>query len=53
MDIIKFAEANLSFDAQEIVKVQIIELFPEIADPLAEDMSESDNLGINTSATMI
>ena len=51
-DLIKFSEANLSFDAQEIVKVQIIELFPEIADPLAEDMSESDDSFIDPSATV-
>ena len=49
-DIIEFAEANLSYDAQEIVKVQIIELFPTIADPLAEDMSEADDLFIDPSA---
>ena len=42
--IIEFAESNFDFDAQEIVKVQIIELFPQIADPVAENMSESDEL---------
>ena len=44
--LIEFAECNLDFDAQEIVKVQIIELFPKIADPIAENMSESDELMI-------
>ena len=51
-DIIKFAEKNIGFDAQEIVKVQIIELYPEIADPLAENMSISDDLHINTESTV-
>ena len=44
--IIEFAECNLQYDAQEIVKVQIIELFPEIADSFAENMSESDDLSV-------
>ena len=48
IDIINFAEKNVCFDAQEIVKVQIIELYPNIADPLAEDMSITDDLSINT-----
>ena len=51
-DIIKFAEKNVGFDAQEIVKVQIIELYPEIVDPLAENMSISDDLYINTGSTV-
>ena len=40
--IIDFANKNLNFDAQEIIKVQLIELHPEIADPLGNDMSNSD-----------
>ena len=45
--IIEFSESTLDFDAQEIVKVQIIELFPQIADPIAENMSELDELIID------
>ena len=52
LDIINFAEKNVCFDAQEIVKVQIIELYPDIADPLAENMSISDDLSINTESTV-
>ena len=46
--LINYAENNVSFDTQEILKVQIIELYPGIADPLAENMSISDDLSINT-----
>lgn len=51
-DIISFAEKNSCFDTQEIIKVQIIELYPKIADPLAENMSMSDDLFINTESTI-
>lgn len=47
-NLIEFAENNVCFDVQEIVKVQIIELYPNVADPLAEDMSISEDLSINT-----
>ena len=52
LDIINFAETNVCFDAQEIVKVQIIELYPDIADPLAENMSISDDQYIVTESTV-
>ena len=47
-DIITFAKINVCFDVQEIVKVQILELYPNITDPLAEDMSISDDLFIDS-----
>ena len=46
--LINFSEKNTCYDVQEIVKVQIIELYPKIADPLAEDMAMSDELVIKT-----
>ena len=49
---INFTEKNVCYDAQEIAKVQIIELYPDIADPLAENMSISDDLFINTESTV-
>ena len=52
LDIINFAENNVCFDAQEIIKVQIIELYPDIADPLAENMSISDDQFIITESTV-
>ena len=42
--ILNFAIEGLNFDAQEITHVQLIELYPNIADPLAEDMSNSDDM---------
>ena len=42
-NILKFAYKNLSFDVQEIAQVQLIELYPSIADSLAEDMSDTDD----------
>jgi len=51
-DIITFAKINVCFDVQEIVKVQILELYPNITDPLAEDMSISDDLFIDSESTV-
>ena len=36
-------------DTQEIIKVQMIEMFPKISDPLAENMSHNENMMINSS----
>ena len=47
--IFEYADKNLNYDVQEIVNVQLIELYPSIADPLAEDMSETDDMYINIS----
>ncbi len=38
-----YAIKNFSYETQEIIKVQMIELYPKIADPLAENMSESND----------
>tara|TARA_B100000965_G_scaffold364620_1_gene348410 strand:- start:2379 stop:4061 length:1683 start_codon:yes stop_codon:yes gene_type:complete len=46
--ILNYAEKNLSHDAQEIIKVQLIEIYPEIADSFAENMSMSENLELET-----
>tara|TARA_Y100000590_G_scaffold92957_1_gene105225 strand:+ start:2434 stop:4101 length:1668 start_codon:yes stop_codon:yes gene_type:complete len=42
-NIIKYCEKNYNYDVQEITKVQIIELFPEIADPNANNMADEEN----------
>ena len=52
-ELIEHCENNYNYDTQEIVKVQIIELFPSIADPLANDMSDEENMGINTKQTIL
>ena len=51
-NILNFAFNNLNFDTQEIIKVQLIELYPNIADPLAEDMSDSDEMYLNVNETI-
>ncbi len=47
-NLIDFTVKNTCYDVQEIVKVQIIELYPNIANPLAEDMSIDDELATKT-----
>jgi len=46
-NIINFSSQKLNYDAQEITYVQLIELYPSIADPLAENMSESDDMHLD------
>jgi hypothetical protein len=50
--ILNFTLNNLQFDAQEISQVQLIELYPNIADPLAENMSNSDDMYLNVNETI-
>ena len=50
--ILNFSLNNLHFDAQEISQVQLIELYPSIADPLAENMSCSDDMYLNVNETI-
>ena len=53
LKLIKFSEKYSNYDVQEIIKVQIIELYPNIANSLAEDMSINDNLYINTNMNVL
>ena len=52
MDIIKFTTSNCNYDTQEIARVQLLELYPEISEKLAEDMSEVEEMKINESQTL-
>ena len=52
MDIIKFSTNNCNYDTQEIAKVQLLELYPEISEKLAEDMSDVEEMKINESQTL-
>ena len=52
MDIIKFSTNNCNYDTQEIAKVQLLELYPEISENLAEDMSDVEEMKINESQTL-
>ena len=49
MDIIKFTTNNCNYDTQEIARVQLLELYPEISETLAEDMSDVEEMKINES----
>ena len=51
--ILSFTSKELNFDAQEITHVQLIELYPSIADPLAENMSQSDDMDLDVKANII
>ena len=52
IDLIKFTINNCNFDTQEIVKVQLLELYPEISEELAEDMADVEEMKINESQTL-
>ena len=52
IDLIKFTSNKCNDDTQEIAKVQLLELYPEISEELAEDMSDVEEMGINESQTL-
>ena len=52
IDLIKFTINNCNYDTQEIAKVQLLELYPEISEELAEDMSEVEEMKINELQTL-
>ena len=52
MDIIKFSTNDCNYDTQEIARVQLLELYPEISEKLAEDMSDVEEMKINESQTL-
>ena len=52
IDLIKFTNKNCNYDTQEIAKVQLLELYPEISEELAEDMSDVEEMKINESQTL-
>ena len=52
MDVIKFTTNHCNYDTQEIARVQLLELYPEISEKLAEDMSDVEEMKINESQTL-
>ena len=52
IDLIKFTTSNCNYDTQEIARVQLLELYPEISENLAEDMSDVEEMIINESQTL-
>ena len=52
IDLIKFTINNCNYDTQEIAKVQLLEIYHEISEELAEDMSEVEEMKINELQTL-
>ena len=46
-DLIVFSLDNCNYDTQEIAQVQLIELYPEESELLAEDMADEEEMEIN------
>ena len=45
--IIDYCDVNFNFDTQEIARVQMIELYPQISENLAEDMADDEVMEVN------
>ena len=52
IDLIQFTTNNCNYDTQEIAKVQLLEIYPEISEKLAEDMSDVEEMNINESQNL-
>ncbi|MDC3021913.1 hypothetical protein OA167_01355 [Pelagibacteraceae bacterium] len=47
LDILDYCDSNFNNDAQEIARVQLIELYPQISEELAEDMADEEIMEID------
>ena len=47
LDILDYCDSSFNNDTQEIARVQLIELFPEISEKLAEDMADEEIMDID------
>ena len=47
LDILDYCDSNFNNDTQEIARVQLIELYPQISEELAEDMSDEEIMNID------
>ena len=47
LDVLDYCDSNFNNDTQEIARVQLIELFPEISENLAEDMADEEMMDID------
>ena len=52
LDILDYCDLNLNNDTQEIARVQLIELFPQISEELAEDMADDEVMDIDGSQSI-
>ena len=47
LDILDYCDSNFNNDTQEIARVQLIELYPQISEELAEDMADDEIMEID------
>ena len=47
LDILDYCDSNFNNDTQEIARVQLIELYPQISEELAEDMADEEIMEID------
>ena len=47
LDILDYCDSNFNNDTQEIARVQLIELYPQISEELAEDMADEEIMDID------
>jgi hypothetical protein len=52
IDLINYTSKNLNFDTQEIARVQLLELYPEVSEVFAEDMSDTEVMEIKETQTL-
>ena len=52
LDILDYCDLNFNNDTQEIARVQLIELFPQISEELAEDMADDEIMDIDGSQSI-
>ncbi len=50
--ILNFVSENYNLDTNEIAKVQLMEIYPEVSEDLANDMSEDEDMDIQISQTL-
>ena len=50
--LLEFASNNYNLDTREIAKVQLIEIYPEVSENLANDMSEDEDMDIEVSQSL-
>ena len=47
LDILDYCDSNFNNDTQEIARVQLIELYPQVSEELAEDMADEEIMEID------
>ncbi len=47
LDILDYCDSNFNNDTQEIARVQLIELYPQVSEELAEDMADEEIMDID------